>query len=46
MTVLLTLFVFIVGLFIVKTLMNVNLMVNVIRKKDKELLKEKGSLFS
>ena len=38
MTVLLTLFVFVLGLFIVKTLMNVNLMVHVLRKKNKELM--------
>lgn len=41
MTVLLTLFVFVLGLFIVKTLMNVNLMVHVLRKKDKKLMNVK-----
>lgn len=45
MTVLLTLFVFVLGLLIAKTLMNINLMVHILKKKDKELLNKEGSLF-
>lgn len=45
MIVLLTLFILILGIFIAKTLMNVNLMVNVIKKKDKKLFQQKGKLF-
>ncbi|WP_367915836.1 hypothetical protein [Leadbetterella sp. DM7] len=45
MTVLLTLFVFVLGLLIAKTLMNINLMVHILKKKDKELLNNEANLF-